>query len=107
MINMKMTAEEAKEEIQPTTADAPEYPYGLTISLDEDAMAKLGITALPKVGTRMELRALVTVCGTSQYDTQGGEPESNLSLQITDMELAPAATPVDATKLYSSSNMNA
>lgn len=87
MVNMKQSKEEAKEDMQPTAADAPEYPYGLTISIDEEAMAKLGITDLPKVGTKMQLSAVVVVCGTSQYSTQGGEDESNLSLQITDMEL--------------------
>lgn len=87
MISMKMSANEAKEQTQPVPADAPEYPYGLSISLDEEAMAKLGITEMPKVGTKLQIRALTVVCGTSQYSTQGGEDESNLSLQITDMEL--------------------
>lgn len=88
MINMKTSKEEAQEQMQPTAADAPEYPYGLTICLDEESMAKLGITELPKVGTQMQITALVTVCSTSQYSTQGGEDESNLSLQITDMEIS-------------------
>ena len=102
MINMKMSKKEAQEEMQPTAADAPEYPYGLTISLDEESMAKLGITELPKVGATMTLTAQVSVCGTSQYSTQGGEDESNLSLQITDMELSAAARPDTASVLYKS-----
>lgn len=103
MVNMKMSKKEAKEYTQPVAGDAPEYPYGLSISLDEDSMAKLGITSLPKVGTQMEIRALVTVCGTSQYSTQGGEDESNLSLQITDMELADAQK-TSAQRLYKDMN---
>lgn len=103
MINMKMSKEEAQEETAPTAADAPEYPYGLSISLDEESMAKLGITELPKVGTQMQITAMVTVCGTSQYSTQGGEDEKNLSLQITDMEISGAPRPATASVLYGSS----
>lgn len=103
MINMKMSKEEAQEEVAPTAADAPEYPYGLTICLDEESMAKLGLTELPKVGTPMQITALVTVCSTSQYSTQGGEDEKNLSLQITDMEIAGAPRPDTASVLYGSS----
>lgn len=104
MMNMKMSPKEAKELTNPTPADAPQYPYGLSISLDEEAMQKLGITALPKVGESMQLVARVEVCSTSQYSTQGGEQESNLSLQITDMELAPEQQKQDsASVLYGNS----
>src|SRR6185369_7597591 len=90
MVNMKMSAEEAKEYTQPTPGDAPEYPWGLCISLDEDSIAKLGITSLPAVGSQMQVQALVTVSSTSENNTQSGEKERRVELQITDMELTPA-----------------
>ncbi|KAG2171874.1 hypothetical protein INT44_002519 [Umbelopsis vinacea] len=67
--------------------DQPAYPYGLSICLDDETLAKLGITELPKVGTVMQLTALVEVCSVSQYENQDGA-DNSLSLQITDMELA-------------------
>lgn len=90
MISMKLTPAEAKSETMlgdPEPSDLPEYPYGLTVCLDKDSLDKLGITELPPVGTRMQLTTLVEVCSVSQYQNQSGT-DSNLSLQITDMELA-------------------
>jgi hypothetical protein len=94
LVNMQMSAEEAREEVscEPSDdGDLPKYPYGLTINLDDETLAKLGITQLPTVGTAMTLTARVEVCGTSQYQDRKGESEASLSLQITDMELSGAA----------------
>lgn len=94
LVDMEMSAEEAREEYgtAPTSdGDLPKYPYGLSISLDDESLAKLGITALPTVGTAMTLTARVEVCSTSQYQDRKGESESSLSLQITAMELSPAS----------------
>lgn len=104
MINMKMSKEEAKEYTEPQPSDAPQYPYGLSIDLDDDSLEKLGITELPKVGAEMMITARVVVTSTSSYDTQGGEPEARVCLQITDMELAGA--PTGAAAVYSASKMN-
>lgn len=92
MPNMKMSAKEAKEWTSPTPADAPEYPYGLELSLDEESLAKLGISTPPAVGTQFTVIARCTVTSASQYQTQGGEPEGNSCWQITDMEVAPASS---------------
>lgn len=91
MISMKLSAAEAKAETMlgcgPDSDDQPAYPYGLSIQLDDETLAKLGITDLPPVGTVMQLTALVEVCSVSQYENQDGA-ENSMSLQITDMELA-------------------
>lgn len=99
LVNMKMSAKEAQEWAEPVAADAPEYPYGLSISLNEEDLAKLGITTPPPVGTRMLLTARVEVCSTSQYQTQGKENEASVGLQITDMELGEASQGSDAASL--------
>jgi hypothetical protein len=93
LVNMEMSVEEAREEscVAPSDeGDLPKYPYGLTISLDDESLAKVGITSLPSVGTKMTLTARVEVCGTSQYQDRKGESDTSLSLQITDMELSGA-----------------
>lgn len=95
MVNMQMSAEEAKEYAscgEAVAADAPRYPYGLCVSLDDDSLAKLGITDLPKVGAKMTLTARVVVTSIGSSERQGGDAESRMELQITDMELDGGAT---------------
>lgn len=88
LVNMKMSPEEAREQYGSSIAsDAPEYPYGLSITLDEEAIAKLGFPALPQVDQTMMITARVKVQRVSSVDTSGGEKEQSLCLQITDMEV--------------------
>jgi hypothetical protein len=84
MIDMKQPAqrEEMPGEYE---ADEPRYPYGLCITLGKDELEKLGITALPKVGTEMMLHAMVYVKSTSAYQTQGEGEKMSMELQITEM----------------------
>lgn len=88
MVSMKMDKEEAKELVSPEVGDAPEYPYGLEIRLDDKALEKLGLSAPPEVGKVMTITAKVTVTSASSYQTQGGEAEANSCWQITDMEIS-------------------
>lgn len=89
MVNMQMSAEEAKEYsgLASTPDNAPKYPYGLCLDLCDESLAKLGISSLPAVGTQMTLTAKVIVTRTGAYQTQDGESEASMGLQITDMEL--------------------
>jgi len=88
LINMAMSAEETREYTEPTPAEAPKYPWGLCINLDDDQLEKLGLTALPAVGTEIHIVAKGTVESVSSQDRQGGDAESNMSVQITDMAIA-------------------
>lgn len=102
MVNMKMSAKEAAEEygVSPADAgDAPEYPYGLTLSLCDESLAKLGITAMPSVGSTMTIHAVVAVTSVNQNETQSGGVDKSLGLQITDMDLSGPARD-QATRLY-------
>ena len=90
LVNMKQGPEEAQEDSNPTAADQPQYPYGLEIRLDEDALAKLGITSPPAVGTEMMITCKVVVTSASSYQSQGGEQETSSCWQITDMEVSTA-----------------
>lgn len=108
MISMKLTPAEAKQETMLAEADeAPQYPYGLTICLDDDILQKLGIDTanLPAVGAVFYIEAKAEVCSTSQYQNQDGA-DTRLSLQITDMSLsttdddAPRSNESIANRLY-------
>lgn len=91
MVNMKMSREE-RAESQAIAMDQPDYPYGLCIDLDDDALTKLGITDMPKVGTEIMFRAKATVKSTGENQYEGQDKESRMSLQITDMEIGESMT---------------
>lgn len=105
MVSMKMDKEEAKELTQPEPGNTPEYPYGLELHLDDKALAKLGLSQPPAVGTQLTVSARITVTSASSYQTQGGEAEASSCWQITDMEVGSgASSSADAAaKLYPAS----
>lgn len=96
--SMKVTKaeREARYKDAETSAigDAPSYPYGLSISLEDEALEKLGLSDLPAVGTKMLLIAEVEVtsCSVSENEYTKGK-QKRLGIQITSMclEDAPAA----------------
>jgi len=106
LVSMKMSAEESKE-YNTMEMDAPQYPYGLSIDLDDDALEKLGITALPKVGGEMMITAKCVVKSVSSNQMQGGDAESRVCLQITDMDIGQTDNAQNndrASKLYGNTN---
>ena len=91
MKSMELTAEEAKEYMGPIKeGDGPKYPYGLCLHLCDDTIEKLGLTGLPEVGSKVEIRALATVVSVGMNQQQDGDKEQRAELQITDMEMAKA-----------------
>lgn len=107
LVSMKMSPEEAKEYGAIDIGEAPQYPYGLSIDLDDDALEKLGITALPKVGSEMMITAKCVVKSVSSNQMQGGDAESRVCLQITDMDVGQTENAQNdnrASKLYGNTN---
>lgn len=102
MISMKTSKKD--NEVASDSMDAPEYPYGLRIVLDNEILEKLGITALPEVGERMHLVAHVTVRSVSEYEHQGEGLLRSVELQITDMTVG--EPPNDPRGMYPNSSMN-
>lgn len=93
MTSMKMTAKEAKEYASPSTAvaDAPQFPYGLRVELNNDSLDKLAMKDMPKIGDRFTMTCTVEACGCASYTERDGDENRSLSLQITDMALVPMA----------------
>jgi len=108
LVNMKMSSEERGEYGSDAAKMAePAYPYGLCIDLDDGSMEKLGITALPKVGTEMMITAKVVVKSVSSNQYEGSDAESRMSLQITDMDVGQTENAQNdnrANKLYGNTN---
>jgi hypothetical protein len=103
LTNMQMSAEETKEYTQPEPSDAPKYPWGLCITLDDGSLEKLGVEELPEAGAEVTIVAKATVSSVRQYQTQGSENERSMELQITDMQIGGLKTDLaeqTAKKLY-------
>lgn len=111
--SMALSPEEAKEMMGDCCAPSmmsdedkgPKYPYGLTIYLCDETLAKLNLGTLPDVGTKFTLMAIVEVTSNSQRQTQDGKDVS-MDLQITDMALSSGPDKTPAQSLYSASKMN-
>lgn len=96
LVNMKLPAEKASGAEAPCAPDAgegPRYPWGLSLSLDNDSLEKLGIDALPDVDDEMLVMARVKVTRVSAVDTADGGKQRDVALQITDMQLAGKRVP--------------
>ena len=104
--SMKLTPEQRSEEVdEMRDPKPPVYPWGLTLQMEDETMQLLGIERM-EIGTVVEMRALARVVSGSQYEREGedgtAEKDECMSVQITDMDLTPAGTQIDAGKLYPS-----
>jgi len=107
MKDLTLSKEEAAEsygEVKAETNEGPKYPWGTRLCLDDETMAKLGLSMLP-VGTEVMIMAKATVVGMSTSERQGGDREDNIDLQITSMDVtqsltADARTAKAAKKMY-------
>lgn len=108
--DLSMTPKEAKETMlgytEADVKDAPKYPYGTSLDLNNETLAKLGITKLPAVGDAVSISAIGKVTRISAYEEQGGS-EQCLGIQITDMEISMGGqTSNAASKLYGTASTN-
>lgn len=102
MVSLKRTAADVKEEKAELSSPEPqEYPYGVSIDINEEVMEKLGMTEIPKVGAKITITAKAEV--TSARQVEGKEySDSGFCLQITDLELGSGLKKSAAQSLYGS-----
>lgn len=85
LVSMKIDAKARQEKYSESAmVDRPEYPWGLQLNLDEEAIEKLDID-LPEVGKDMLIMARVSVTSVSQQESASGGKNRGISLQITDL----------------------
>ena len=92
LVDMKIdkAAREAKYAKAETVAmDAPSYPWGLSINLDEESIEKLGMEELPTVDTYVMVTARCCVSSVSSNETANGK-DRRVSLQIEKMAVSAA-----------------
>lgn len=86
LVDVKFTKAEAKAEAaEYTGAEGPEYPWGLSIRLEDETLTKLGVTTLPDVGDEFRLVCIARVDSVSQSQMASGRNDRCVSLQITQM----------------------
>ncbi len=114
MIDMKLKPEAKTMLGEAVEMDAPKYPYGLRICLDNESLTKLGITELPAIDAEFKVNALACVVSVIQHESQGTDkPHRSVDLQIEMLELAPAKEESgeggtsQAQRMYANSGMNA
>jgi len=107
LVSMKLSNQAASAYNSPVAAgDAPMYPYGLTVNLNDDSMKKLGLDkAPPAIGTRMVLMATVEVTSVRSEKEHDGDARTSADLQITEMELLPERSQADPRSMYPNSDM--
>lgn len=92
MVDMALTPAEAKEDAPQPVAEAaikgPRYPYGLSISLGDDELKKLGLgDELPSAGEMIHLFAMAKVTSAGEHESMGTDGKTSIcrrvELQIT------------------------
>ena len=82
--DMKLSRSEKAEDAE-VASERPEYPYGLQLNLDQDALEKLGIE-LPDVGDTFFVVAVAKVLSVSERKSQE-HTSQDVSLQIEQLSL--------------------
>lgn len=93
LVSMKIdrAAREAKYSEKSVAADAPAYPYGLTLHLDNETLEKLGIE-LSEVDTKVLIVAKGRVTSVSANQSTGGEKNRSMSIQIEELCVEPGGS---------------
>lgn len=91
MVDLKYTAKEKREESKeigsmPDGSNMPDYPWGLTLDLDDSTLKKLGVNELPDVGDEYHLIAVAKVTRLSSSADEK-ESENRMTLQICYMQM--------------------
>ncbi len=63
-------------------------PHGLSITLDDESLSKLGIKELPNVGDRMVVAAIGVVNRVSQYDSKRNQSR-DVSIDLEKLDVSP------------------
>lgn len=87
LVSMKETAAEEKAEQASLDSPAPDYPYGLRLSLGRNELKKLGMKDLPEIGDEFEIVARGKVVSISQSESERGDGYKCADIQITEMSL--------------------
>ncbi len=97
LVSMKRTKKDKKRENTDHAIGENSFPFGLTVSLDDESLTKLGIKDLPAVGTEMIVVGVGKVESVSKSSNER-RVSRNVSIQLEKLEVRPfkKATAEDA-----------
>lgn len=104
MANMELTPAQSEEEGKEINEYRPRWAVS-TLYLGDEALTALGITEPLKPGTMVALNCVAKVVSAELREDQQGESENCMSIQITDMDLAPQVKKIDARAMFPKSKM--
>lgn len=89
LVSMEKTEKEKKKDNDCCVPDSDEaYPWGLSIDLETESMAKLGISS-PQVGSKVLIVSEAYVTSVSSREEKDGTPQQSVGYQITAMDINP------------------
>lgn len=90
LVDMKLSKKEAKDDLGMAVSESkgPRFPHGLSISLDDDSMKKLGFEDLIAVGTKMIIVGVGKVTNASENRRQNGV-DRHVTIQLEKVEIEP------------------
>ena len=88
LTDMKLSTKKAKLATAPIGEESPPYPWGLRITLEDEALNKLGKgTKGFGIGARMSMECQVEVVSVSESEELKGRKNRSVGLQIIKMAL--------------------
>lgn len=86
MVDMARSEDEIREKEGLMSPSVPTYPYGLSICLTDDELAKLDLDSDCEVGDLLHMVSMCKVTSISKNDTPEGS-RCRIELQIIDIEV--------------------
>ena len=87
LVNMRRSKKERKQSHE-TAFEEPAIPFGLSITLDDESLDRLGFKDLPDVGDRMVVAAIGTVKSVSQHDSKRNK-NRDVSIELDKLDVSP------------------
>lgn len=102
LISLARTPREKQDMVskEPRAEDIDDYAWGLSVTLDDAAIRKLGLGSKDlKAGDELVVAGQTMVVNTS-IEMENGIPKKTLTIQFQKMAVVPEAPPNEAERIY-------
>lgn len=88
LVSMKRTRKDKKNSGHEISTSGEDFPFGLSLNLDDESLAKLGITKLPGVGEEMIVAGIGKVESVSER-SDSNRKSRNVTIQLEKLAIGP------------------